>query len=415
MKTGNFLNIFYAAALAVMLNGCTKYPSYDITEMFFLNKTVLNMYLGDTARIIASPNNANYVWSSINDSIATVDQTGLVKALRTGLSTVIVQSGDIRASVDVNVAKFVPLDGIRSSEPLVRMSPDNTFQLWAYPIPTNASEYPFTWSTEDPSIATVDRGGMITSVAAGTTNIVISSGDNISIKVPIEVVDWKSVLVDATGVWLFDDPDDPMKATVGKDLYPTVINYDEDRDNVVTWSKIEGLKAVTVAKKTYFEAPHGIPADNEALDRVNKYTLMIDFRIRETGLYYSLFQTGKLTYSDDSDCLINNSNRIGTGIPGYSTATVTTYEWYRLVVAADLKNRSYDLYLDGVKIFTGSQTPYISHLGTDGRFALSIPHVYLFCDNDGDDADIDASGVAIWGRRLTDAEITVLGKATTYE
>lgn len=417
MKTCNYPNIFFAAALALALNACTRYPAYENADVFFLDKTSLNMYLGDTVRVVASPGKATYSWSCDNEEVVTVDQTGLVKAVNYGFATVTVKSGDAASSIDVNVARFIPLTGISPSTDTVQMSPDNTFQLWAYPVPANASEYSFTWRSEDNSVATVNRGGMITAVAAGTTNIVVSYG-GFETRILVEVVSWRSVLKDAVGIWLFDDPDNPLKATRGQDLTAIGFTFSYETGTVYhdpVWSPIEGLKAVSVAKGTYFKAVLDMEGDNEDKNRANRYTLMFDFRIRETGLYYSFFQTAAMVFGDDAECMINSSNHIGVGIPGYSQAIVTDYEWYRLVVAVDLYANSYDLYLDGTKIFTGSQTPYAdSSIVPNGRFALNLPILALFCDNTGDDNEIDASGVAVWNRRLTDGEISILGHTTTY-
>jgi hypothetical protein len=412
MKTCNYLNIFYAAALAVMLNGCTRYPAYEITDVFFLNRTTLNMYLGDTARIIASPDKASYVWSSENEEIATVDRTGLVKAENYGFTSIIVKSGDIEDKVDIQVREYIPLTGITPSVESVRFSPGNTFKLWAYPVPADASEYSFTWRSEDTRIVTVNRSGELYAVSGGETNIVITSGD-LEAKVSVTVVDANVVLMDAVGLWLFEDPDNLLKATIGEDLGVKHIKVEE---SLISYYAVDDptLKAVTVSQGTYFTARHGIEPDDAEKRYINEYTLMFDFRIREPGLFYSFFQTQTYAAHGDAECMINNSNRIGIGVPGYSVKTVEEYVWYRLVVAVQLPS-AYDLFLDGSRIFTASQTQYLSSIGLNSRFALMVPDVLLFSDNDGDDNDIDASAVAIWDRRLTDDEIAILGRANTYE
>jgi hypothetical protein len=370
------------------------------------------MYLGDTARIIASPSKANYVWSSENDTIATVDQTGLVKAMKKGFTTIIVKSGNVEERVDVQIREYIPLTGITPSVESVRFSPGNTFKLWAYPEPTNASECSFTWRSENPRIVTVDRSGELYAISGGETNIVVTSGD-LEVKVSVTVVDANVVLMDAVGLWLFEDPDNLLKATIGEDLGVKQTMADEDK---ISYCAVDDptLKAVTVSQGTYFVARHGIPPDNAAKNHVNEYTLMFDFKIPELGRFYSFFQTQMFVRASDAECMINPTGHIGIGIPGYSVKTVAEQRWYRLVVAVRLPS-AYDLYLDGSRIFTASQTQYLSSISLDSRFALEIPDVMFFCDNDTDDNEMDASAVAIWNRRLTDEEITILGKASTYE
>jgi hypothetical protein len=409
MKTSNCLNIFCAVALAFLLNGCARYPAYEISDLFFLNKEYLDMYLGDTVRIIASPSKASYVWTSENDTIASVDQTGLVKAMNYGLTSIIVKSGNVEEKIDVRVLEFIPLTGITVSIESVRISPGNTFKIWAYPDPIGASEYSLTWRSENPEIATVDKNGMVYAVSGGWTNIIVGYGD-IETVVPVSVISSEVVLMEAIGLWLFDDPENLLKATIGYDLVP---KHRTGGDTPPVYYPVidTSLKAITVAQGTYFNARHGMKP-GEGQKGVNEYTLMFDFKIPQTGLWYSFFQTTTSIWADDAECMINSNNQIGIGIPGYSTATVSEDIWYRLIIAVKLPS-SYDIYLDGTRIFTVTRN--FTSISVDSRFAIGVPDVMFFCDNDSDDNEMDVSAVAIWDHRLVDEEISILGKANKYE
>jgi hypothetical protein len=72
---------------------------------------------------------------------------------------------------------------------------------------------------------------------------------------------------------------------------------------------------------------------------------------------------------------------------------------------------SYDIYLDGVNILT-TAADKLGSISVDSRFSLSPDGVILIGDNDGDDADIEISGIAIWDKTLTASEISSLGVAT---
>ena len=57
----------------------------------------------------------------------------------------------------------------------LRTLPDNTVQLTATVWPWTVSSGDVTWTSEDPSIATVNPRGQVTGVAEGTTTITATS------------------------------------------------------------------------------------------------------------------------------------------------------------------------------------------------------------------------------------------------
>jgi hypothetical protein len=290
----------------MLLSGCTRYPAYNISELFFLNRESLDMFLGDTVRIIASPGKASYAWSSENDTIASVDSEGLVEALNYGFTTIYVKSGATEQKIDVHVKEYIPLTGINVAPDSAELSAGNSVKIWAYPYPVEASEYSFKWRTEDPAVATVDQNGTIYAVAGGRTNIVVSSGE-IETKIPVVVVFAESILQKALGYWLFDDPDNLMKATIGEDLEALCVPYSS-----VDYYPVSdpSLKAITVTRGTYLYAYHRMPAGPARL----QYSLMFDFRIPKTGEWYAFYQTTDAAFSGDAECFIDPNNKKGSTV-----------------------------------------------------------------------------------------------------
>jgi hypothetical protein len=183
MKTGN---IFYAALLILMC-GCAQYPAYEITNPPFVNKTSLDMYVGDEMQITASPVADDFKWSSDNEEIARVSQTGLVTAVGEGLASIVVASDNAETEIDVRVRIFIPLTDINLPKTSEKLYAGDQTQIWAYSVPDNASDVTFTWRSENPEVATVDKNGMVTAVSRGITKITVSSGSiekAITISVP---------------------------------------------------------------------------------------------------------------------------------------------------------------------------------------------------------------------------------------
>ncbi len=206
------------------------------------------------------------------------------------------------------------------------------------------------------------------------------------------------------GVWEFNQPD-PHSATIGAPL--EVVGADLEIAGV---DAADG--AMTIGEGSYYVCRHGIAPNGEGA-KVNEWTLLIDFSYPAISLsdppngYNDLFQTDP-NNAGDSDWTINSSGAIGIGAVGYSSAygfTTQADTWYRMVVVVDNGVR-HDLYIDGVEIFKGNEQ------GIDGRYSLAdVLLLFAAGDQDGDDATIDVSTVAIWDVALNPNEILPLGKA----
>ena len=207
------------------------------------------------------------------------------------------------------------------------------------------------------------------------------------------------------GVWEFNAPD-PNMATIGAPL-----------ELVGSVEETTGLSAadsaIQIGQGSYYICTHGIAPNGDGA-KVNEWTLLIDFSYPASSLsdppsgYSDFFQTDP-TNVDDADWTINSSGAIGIGAVGYTSAYGYTTEadtWYRMVVVVDNGVR-HDVYIDGVEIFQGNEQ------GIDGRFSLAET-LLLFCagnSQDGDDAPINVSAVAIWDTPLSANEILTLGWA----
>lgn len=195
------------------------------------------------------------------------------------------------------------------------------------------------------------------------------------------------------GEWLFDDASNLLKANIGEDLSltgtHTAISGPQDSDG-----------AISIGSGSYYTLTHGISA-NGGGSNVNEYSLLFDFRVSDVSVWHSFFQTTEAN-SDDAECFIKNgAGTIGIINTGYSTKIVEENVWYRLVVAVD-NGSEYSIYLDGIKILTGTVQD------VDSRFSLSSS-VLLFADESGEDGTIDIAKIAIFSKALSSSEVGQLG------
>lgn len=217
-------------------------------------------------------------------------------------------------------------------------------------------------------------------------------------------------------LWEFNDAGDLTKATVGNDLIV----------NGTGQSAVAGIDgsdgAVAVELGTYYQSEHGIAANGGSASWVNEFTLLFDVMYPEesAGKWRAFYQTGYEPYNDSEYFIHPADESWGVGDLGYTdNATVGEWysshsTWYRVVLTVNLDNDPdvafHDLYINGE--LTGDHKT--DNLDLDGRFSLypsdhENPYIVLCGDNDGDDALMYFSNIAIWDRPLTPQEIGDLG------
>lgn len=173
-------------------------------------------------------------------------------------------------------------------------------------------------------------------------------------------------------------------------------------NHVATVGAEEGNGAVLIGVGSYYEINHLISPKGGG-NKVNEYSVQIDFKIPANGVWYSFFQTN-MANNDDAELFINPSGKIGVAAVGYSNFSIVPEEWYRLVIT--VKNgMEFNYYIDGNLILSGTAQ------AVDGRFSLS-EKLLIFADNDQEDGDIYCSELAIWDKSLTDSEVKELGSCT---
>ena len=143
-----------------------------------------NQYL--QLKAIVSPTNAtnkNVTWSSNNTKIATVDNNGKVKALKTGNATIIATSTDgsnVSAKCKIKVVQRVTK--VKLNKSVVNLSKKGkTAKLKATVYPNNAYDKSVNWTSNNKKVATVDKNGKIKAIInKGITyvNAIAKDGSN---------------------------------------------------------------------------------------------------------------------------------------------------------------------------------------------------------------------------------------------
>ena len=163
----------------------TVTPSTISVTAVSLDKHEADLNVGDELSLTATvlPENAtnkNVSWTSSNEEVAKVDNTGLVTGIAPGeaVITVTTEDGGFTANCSVNVTEAViPVESVTLDQSEISLTIGSEYTLNATVLPDNATEKSVTWSSDNESVATVNESGKITAKAVGTAKIKVVTND----------------------------------------------------------------------------------------------------------------------------------------------------------------------------------------------------------------------------------------------
>lgn len=138
--------------------------------------------VGSTQQLTAtvSPSNATNKtvgWVSSNPNVATVNGSGLVSVVGSGSATITAQTQDGGFTATSAITGKVSVASVTVSPATATVNVGSTQQLTVAFTPAGATDKTGTWTSSNPSIATVDNTGLVTAVAAGSATITFTSHD----------------------------------------------------------------------------------------------------------------------------------------------------------------------------------------------------------------------------------------------
>lgn len=147
-----------------------------------------NLHIGETWQLNAlvlpeDCDSNNIIWESSDTSVATVDQTGLVSALKQGdvkISAILSEFPEIYANCSIKVA-YRPTGINIQNIPERAFLPEEVFEVYAFTMPENTDYPQFIWESSNPEVVSVYNTFNNTAIF-----ITGKSGGNATIKVYIE-------------------------------------------------------------------------------------------------------------------------------------------------------------------------------------------------------------------------------------
>jgi uncharacterized protein YjdB len=201
----------------------------------------------------ALPTNANdylgVTWRSYDLAIATVDKNGVVTGVSVGDSAMIVATAVGTTFRDTVYIKVFTIDvegiTIDGNTGVAEIAIREKLPLHATVEPLNATNQAYTWKSDNTAVATVDKDGLVTGVAAGEANIVVTSAENKdytdTLRLTVYKIDVESITIDNM----------PDSLAVGSSVELVAsVEPSAPTDTVVTWrSGDEAIAKVDAAGK----------------------------------------------------------------------------------------------------------------------------------------------------------------------
>ena len=216
-----------------------------------LDQTSVSIHVDESVTLTATilPENTTdktIKWSSVDQSIATVDQNGKITGIAVGSTTITAQTGNIKATCSVTV-KPTEVSSIKLDQTSVAIVIGESVNLTATILPENATNKTISWSSSDQSVATVTNG-RVTAIALGNAVVTAQVGNikaNCAVTVkPIEVT---SIILSQTSITLLAGESLNLTATIAPDnATDKSIVWSSSDSSIATVSKDGKVTAIAV-------------------------------------------------------------------------------------------------------------------------------------------------------------------------
>jgi len=225
--------LFYAIIGAgLLLVSCNKESEVKVSSVK-VSPATLAIYVGDSSPLsaVVTPDNAadkNVKWSSSMTSVATVSSSGVVTGVAEGTAVISAMADGVTGTCTVTVSnKFIPVASVTlDKESPFEIVKGETTKITATVGPDDASDKSVTWTSSDVAVATVDKDGNVSAVAAGSAEITAKAGEVSASCQVVVIVPAQSISLNKTTLVIVEEQSFELTATV----YP-----EDSTDKTLTW------------------------------------------------------------------------------------------------------------------------------------------------------------------------------------
>lgn len=176
-------NLIYIFAFTAMLccASCTGENTIAMLEGLEISPDNVSVVKGESKQLelIYTPEDfvsEAVVWSSSNESVASVSQDGVVSAQECGEVVITAVSSGVMATCNVTVVSSIA-ESISLNVSELELYPQESARLSVTASPEDADLSTLVWTSSDESVAVVDQNGTVMAVAAGNADITATVGE----------------------------------------------------------------------------------------------------------------------------------------------------------------------------------------------------------------------------------------------
>lgn len=298
--------------------------------------------------IPANADDITIIWSSDNEQVVTVSETGLVKAIARGEANITASSvdGTIKDVCNVLVKTHAESVSLQTTS-IGLVNIGDTYQLEATVLPENAIDKTVTWKSANEQVCTVSNSGLVTATGIGSTLVTATTVDG-----GLTATCVVKVLQHVDGLTL-NKSTLTLKVGENEDLQATITPSNADNKNVL-WSSANDQIA-TVSNEgnvTAVKAGEVIVTATSEDNPDAKATCKIIVVQPVTGINIS-----------ESTCLLH-----GIGESAQLTATVLPADASNKTIKWSSSNEGVCMVSNGTVVSTGFGTAVVIATTEDGGF-----------------------------------------------
>lgn len=148
---------------------------------------IIELTKGDSFQwLLGNPDKTALTFTSENDDVATISQKGIIKAVSSGQITIKAMNEELGIEQQCKVVVKNPepkVTGFNNIKVIYNKKAAISLKV----TPAKAKLDNVVYSSQDDSIATVDKNGVVTGKRVGATDIIVTYGDNNKVKIPVRV------------------------------------------------------------------------------------------------------------------------------------------------------------------------------------------------------------------------------------
>lgn len=171
--------------------GGSRGGDVEVSNIRMAQKTSLTEGNSKQLKLVIVPDYAkdhNITFTSSNPEIATVSETGMIKAIKPGVAKITATaSNGVKAETEVTVKEIIKVKTINVYPKSLSLTVGKSATISIRIIPSNAVDKTVTWSSSNTKIATVSNKGVVKAKSKGDAKITVKSSNGVTATVPVKV------------------------------------------------------------------------------------------------------------------------------------------------------------------------------------------------------------------------------------